>query len=140
MFITTKKDIPNIALKLYRNSNNVNDNKADASASFLTFNSDNLIVNNPLFEGRLELATEGLEPSYSNKLKNLLSKTNALTIANYILAMKTEINLSDSYRMIILKALVGLSQFFRNEISFQTMGLMFLDSYRKTDTTDPLHK
>jgi integrase len=131
-------------MKLPRNSYNVNDNKANVSASFLTFSSDNLTVNNPLFEGRLELATEGLEPSYFNKLKKLLSKTNALTIANYILAMKTEINLSDSYRMINLKVLVRISQFFRNKISFQTMGrkeiLMFLDSYRKTDAVDPIHR
>jgi hypothetical protein len=86
MFITMKKDILNIAMKLHRNSNNFNDIKANVSVSFLTFSSDNLIVNNPLFEVRLELATEGLE------LKKLLSKTNALTIANYILTMKTELN------------------------------------------------
>jgi integrase len=57
--------------------------------------------------------------------------------------MKTEINLSDSYRMINLKALVGLSRF-HNMISFQAMRreeiLMFLDSYRKTDAADPMHK
>jgi hypothetical protein len=56
-----KKDIHNLAMKLYRNSNNVNDNKGNVTVSFLTTRSDNLIVNNPLFEGRLELATEGLE-------------------------------------------------------------------------------
>lgn len=87
-----EKDILNIAMKLHRNSNNFNDIKANVSASFLTFSSDNLIVNNPLFEVRLEPATEGLEPSYFNKLKKLLSMTNALTIVNYILTMKTEIN------------------------------------------------
>jgi len=131
-------------MKPHSNNDNDNDNKANVSGSFLVFSSDNLTVNNPLFERRVELATEGLEPSYLNKLKNSLSQTNALTVADYILAMKTEINLSDSYRMINLKALVGLSIFFQNKISFQTMGrreiLMFLDSYRKTDTADLMHK
>jgi len=74
-------------MKLHRNNNNYNDNKANVSASSLAFSSDNLTVNNPLSERRLELATEGLEPSYFNKLKKSLSQTDALTIANYILAM-----------------------------------------------------
>jgi len=57
-------------MKLHRNNNNDDDNKANVSASSLTFSSDNLTVKNPLFERRLELAAEGLEPSYFNKLKN----------------------------------------------------------------------
>jgi hypothetical protein len=58
--------------------------------------------------------------------------------------MKTEINPSDGYRMINLKALARISQFFGNRILFKTMGrkeiLMFLDSYRKPDAADLMHK
>jgi hypothetical protein len=75
-------------MKPCRNNNNDNVNKSHVSAASLALSSDNLTVNNPLFERRLELATEGLEPSYFNRLRKLLSMTNALTIANYILTMK----------------------------------------------------
>lgn len=124
---------------------NENDNKANVHVSLLSVKtSDNLTVNDPLFERRLELATVGLEPSYFSKLKKSLCQINALTIANYILAMKTEINLSDGYRMINLKAFARVSQFFENKISFKMMGrkeiLMYLDSYRKPDAADPMHK
>jgi hypothetical protein len=143
MFITIRQYSSIFAMKLH--DINDNDNNANVPVSFLAVNrSDSLTVNDSLFERRLELATEGLESSYFNKLKKSLCQTNALTIANYILAMKTEINPSDGYRMINLKALARISQFFGNKILFKTMGrkeiLMFLDSYHKPDAADLMHK
>jgi hypothetical protein len=69
------------------------------------------VSNNPLFERKLELATEGLEPSFVNKLKTAVSNDNALIIANYIIAMKTEINPSDKYRIITSKHLQNYHNF-----------------------------
>jgi hypothetical protein len=50
----------------------------------------------------------------------------------------------NSFRMINLKALARVSQFFGYKISFKMMGrkeiLMFLGSYRKSDAADPMHK
>ena len=104
---------------------------------------DFTVSNNPLFERKLELATEGLEPSSVNKLKTAVSNDNALIIANYIIAMKTEINPSDKYRINNIQTLAKLSQFFKNQISFKQMTrdniLLFLDSYRKTDAQDSMH-
>ncbi|HET7284242.1 MAG TPA: hypothetical protein VFI70_06105 [Nitrososphaeraceae archaeon] len=101
------------------------------------------VSNNPLFERKLELATEALEPSFVNKLKTAVSNDNALIIANYIIAMKTEINPSDKYRINNIQTLAKLSQFFKNQISFKQMTrdniLLFLDSYRKTDAQDSMH-
>lgn len=53
---------------------------------------------NPLFDRKIEAATEGLLPCFSKTLHHKLPAENALTIANYILSMKTEINASLNYR------------------------------------------
>ena len=48
-----------------------------------------------------------------------LPKDNALTIVNYILSMKNEINLSDGYRKLNIYALYIISQFFKNKKTFK---------------------
>jgi len=72
-----------------------------------------------------------------------ISSENALNIAEYILAMKTETNLSDMYITTIIQTLSILSRFSRNK-SFTHMTrdeiLVYLDSIRKPDMLDPLHK
>ena len=54
----------------------------------------------PLFDRKVDLVTAGLWAYYARCLKNEreVSRNNALTICNYIMSMKTEINLSDNYR------------------------------------------
>jgi len=58
--------------------------------------------------------------------------------------MKIEINLSDNYRMSIIKLLTVVSLYFNNVNLFEKMErkdiLTFLDSFRKTETSDPLHR
>jgi hypothetical protein len=54
--------------------------------------SENAGNKNPLFDRKIETATEGLLPCFSNTLYHKLPTENALTIANYIISMKTEIN------------------------------------------------
>ncbi|MFZ0647272.1 MAG: hypothetical protein WAM27_03520, partial [Nitrososphaeraceae archaeon] len=51
----------------------------------------------PILERKLDSVTAGLGPAFLNIL-HTISYENASTIADYILAMKTEANLSDSYR------------------------------------------
>lgn len=52
--------------------------------------------NDALFDRKIDLITEGIAPFFASKLREL-SKDNALTIIDYILSMKNEINLSDNY-------------------------------------------
>jgi hypothetical protein len=54
-----------------------------------------------LFERKIQDVTEGLNPDCFNWLYNNIASTNkeiAITIATYIMSMKTEIKLSDYYR------------------------------------------
>ena len=94
------------------------------------------------FEQKLKDATSGLIP-YFSKLLHKISKENAWIIANYIASMKTEVNLSLHYRRDTIHVLANLS-IFCNDKSFQQITraetLAFLDSFRKDEDIDPLHK
>jgi integrase len=100
---------------------------------------------NALFDRKLDLISAGLQPFLNRFLKdeNEVSKDNALIIYNYIMAMKTEINLSDNYRRTTLVLLIRLSRFLQNK-SFNLVSrdniLEFLDGLRKPESVDPLHK
>lgn len=96
-----------------------------------------------LFERKIDLITEGIDRFFVSKLRGL-SKDNALTIIDYILSMKNEINLSDNYRKLNIFALQSLSMFLKNKKTYKELTrddvLQFLDSLRKPEASDPLHR
>jgi integrase len=103
---------------------------------------------NILFETKIEAAVEGLSSQYA-KYFSKISRDNALIIANYISSIRTEANPSDHYRVSIIKLLCAFSKFFSDdtysrvklfEDITRTDLLLFLDSFRKAETVDPLHK
>jgi integrase len=74
-----------------------------------------------------------------------MTEANAATIVKYIAAMKSEINLSDNYRRDVIVVLNKFSKYEGNRDKpfkdlTRTDVLAFLDSFRKTETQDPLHK
>jgi integrase len=104
--------------------------------------------NDPLLDRKIEDIASGLLPHYSNLLHkmSLSSKENALTIISYINAMRTEVNLSDHYRMDLIRILSTFSNYFQHKLSLKQKQitrdnlLAFLDSFRKPESVDPLHK
>ncbi len=67
-----------------------------------------------------------------------------IPLLNTLIRQDTKISFSDHYRMSIIKVLNRLSNFCENK-NFKSMNrtddiLPFLDSYRKSDAIDPLHK
>jgi integrase/recombinase XerD len=95
-----------------------------------------------ILDRKIEEITAGLSGIYS---KNLLyaSQNNAVTIIDYIAAMRVEINPSDSYRKDLIEFICRFSKFNNNkpfkELT-RTDVIAFLDTLRKTETQDPLHK
>jgi integrase len=96
---------------------------------------------------------EGLPPNCFHHLHDKVlcagskGKENAMTICDYISSLKSEINPSDHYRRDTIMLLCNLSTFFNknaNVKSFKEITredlLSFLDSYRKPESIDPLHK
>jgi hypothetical protein len=69
--------------------------------------------NRPLFfERKIDEVTASLRPEYSRLLYSLTVQ-NALFIADYILSMKTEINLSDNHREGMIKLLCNISKYIK---------------------------
>ena len=90
-------------------------------------------------------ATAGIAKCFRNIILKLRNQDNAVTIARFILSMKNEINLSDNYRMSLLRTLSDLSNFISNEEkenkTFSKITeddlLLFLNSFRKAEPIDP---
>ncbi len=95
----------------------------------------------------IENATERLPFECFNIIHNKVlpaHKQNAITICLYINSMRSEINLADHYRKGVILVLSRFSMYLKNTISFEEMArgdlLSFLDSFRKFETSDPLHR
>jgi len=99
-----------------------------------------------ILQKRIENATEGLPFECFNLLNDRVlpvNKENALVICDYMLSLKSEINPSDSYRRNNIIVLSNFSIFVKNKIFKELTRedlLSFLDSFRKIETIDPLHK
>ena len=91
---------------------------------------------------KIEVVTEGLHKDIDRELTERVSTENAITIANFILAQKTEINLPDTYRKTFINVLTVLSKFLKNKL-FKDITrediLLCLVSLRKHEASDPLH-
>jgi integrase len=96
-----------------------------------------------VFDKKVALAVEGLEPFFDKILRNTL-KENAFIIAEYMNTVKREINISNGYRKSNIYTLTNLSKFHSNIKNFKEMTgediLLYLDSFRKPEASDPLHK
>jgi hypothetical protein len=60
------------------------------------------------FDRRIDLETEGIDSFFGSILKEILAD-NGLTIVNYVLSMRSEINLSDGYRKLNIYLLYSVS-------------------------------
>jgi integrase/recombinase XerD len=108
----------------------------------LLSSTENIVKCSPLLDRKIEEAGEGLPASYTRQLHSI-SEENAAIIIEYIAAMKSEVNLSDNYRKDLIEALSRFSKYNDNK-PFKALCrsdiIAFLDTYRKTETQDPLHK
>lgn len=95
-----------------------------------------------LLDLKINETAAGLPASFGKQLHSI-NKDNAGTIVKYIAAMKSEVNLSEHYRKDLIEVLCRFSKFCNNK-DFQDLEradiLGFLDSFRKLEIRDPLHK
>ena len=96
-----------------------------------------------LFDRKIAIACEGLRSHYYDLFDKIPLKENALTLASYIISMKSEINPSNNYRIDIIEKISRLSIYYGKTL-FKDMTreqiLEFLDHLRKPEASDPLHK
>jgi hypothetical protein len=96
-----------------------------------TNNNSTTIISN---ERKISLAAEGLQHYFKNSLTIKTSNQNALTISEYVLLLKREINPSQNYKKIQIQALVELSGYLKQKPFKQLTTedvLSFLDKFRK---------
>jgi hypothetical protein len=96
----------------------------------------------PLLERKIEETSAGLQAAFARHLSSI-SEDDAITIIDYIAAMKSEVNLSDNYRRDIIEILCRFSRFNSNK-HFKGLKradtIAFLETFRRTETQDPMHK
>src|SRR5919198_2782934 len=96
-----------------------------------------------LFDRKIAIACEGLRSYYYDLFYKIPLKENALTLASYIISMKSEINPSYNYRIDVIEKISRLS-IYSVKTLFKDMTkeqiLDFLDHLRKPEASDPLHK
>jgi uncharacterized protein YihD (DUF1040 family) len=106
------------------------------------------IVANSELDRKIALATECFITSKSSELilkdRTRLSEDNALTVCNYIIAFKHEVNPRPSYIQYTIQFLSELSKAIGIEKRFEDYTkddiLRYHDSYRKSESEDPMHK
>jgi hypothetical protein len=94
--------------------NEYNNQKYCYLSSSLLSSQKELVAATAVFDRKIEVATEGLQPYISNYFK-VLGITNSTILADYIIAARSESTISDSYRKETIK---GLSSCYPN---FSTM-------------------
>jgi integrase/recombinase XerD len=96
----------------------------------------------PLLDRRIEEISAGISASYSLHLRSA-GQNNVTVIIDYIVSMKSEVNLSDHYRRDLIEVLSKFSKYNDNK-SFKDLKrsdvIAFLETFRRTETQDPLHK
>ena len=100
------------------------------------------LLTGTLLDRKIEETGAGLPLSYTNKLY-VINQRNAATIIDYISAMRIEVNISDHYRKDLIEILCRVSRYCKDKLFKDVTRdniTTFLDSFRKTETSDPLHK
>ena len=96
----------------------------------------------PLLDRKIEEISAGISASYSQHLRSA-GQDNVTVIIDYIVTIKSEVNLSDHYRRDLIEVLSKFSKFNDNK-SFKDLKrsdvIAFLETYRRTEVQDPLHK
>jgi hypothetical protein len=118
--------------------------QVSTSASTSTSTStSNLAAKSAILNRKIDETVAGLQASFG-KLLHSINETNAVIIVEYVAALKTEVNLADTYRQGVITLLCRLSTHHDNKRSLKDLTrtdvLAFLDNFRKTETQDPLHK
>src|SRR5690348_12492176 len=106
------------------------------------------IITNSELNRKIGLATDCFTTTKASELilkdRTRLSEENALTVCNYIIAFKHEVNPRPSYIQSTIQFLSELSKAVGVEKRFEDFPkddiLLYLDSYRKPENEDPMHK
>jgi site-specific recombinase XerD len=96
-----------------------------------------------LLDNKIDIVTAGLDRYLRKQLKKHVSRENSAIISDYSLIQKNEMNLSETYRSTTLSVLSVFCKALHNKSFLEITRsdiLSYLDSLRKPEAIDPLHK
>jgi hypothetical protein len=97
----------------------------------------------PNFDRKLDLITAGAKPFVKRHLLEKITRQNCATIVDYMISMQTEVSPAQTYRIVTINKLKEFAEF-HNPKPFENITrqdvIDFLDSLRKPETIDMLHK
>jgi hypothetical protein len=121
--------------------------KKKSIAETITTRESAVLNDDERLETRITLATKGFTRKFCELLlkdRNRLSRENAMTVSEYVIAMKREINPRYNYVRYTIQYLSELSRTVGISKKFIDMTrddiLTYLDKNRKPEDEDPLHK
>ncbi|MGA9842966.1 MAG: hypothetical protein WBQ25_11680, partial [Nitrososphaeraceae archaeon] len=130
-----------------RRNPGISDIKKKSIAETTTTRESAVLNDDERLERKITLATEGFTRKFCELLlkdRNRLSKENALTVSEYVIVMKREINPRYNYVRYTIQFLSELSRTVGISKNFIDMTrddlLSYLDKSRKPENEDPLHK
>jgi len=117
--------------------------KPNTILSYNQNNNNTCYDNKSVYDKKIELAVEGLTPFFESLLRERTTRENALFIAEYNIASMRETNISSAARKNNIQTLVEFTEFLSQK-DFREMTredvLLYLDSLRRPDASDPLHR
>jgi integrase/recombinase XerD len=138
--------IPSTSLSSVHLATKVHTSSSSSSPSLR--NNDDVNFDVAMLDRKITIAKEGFTTHKFCELilrdRSRLSKENALTVCEYVIAMKREVNPRLSYKRYTIQFLSELSRAVGIEKKFIDMTrddiLCYLDKCRKPENEDPLHK
>jgi hypothetical protein len=144
----------NLSIKsiIANNNDSDYDNPPTLTSQDARVNNNNAIISSELLERKIASATDGLIDYFTSQLNNLSlkSKENTLTICDYIAALTIEVNPVLMYKRTQILVLCYLSLHYYDHKSGKQKKLFsdmtrnevlgYLDSLRKPEASDPMHK
>lgn len=103
----------------------------------------------PHFDRKLEIVTAGLTREFCSSLQDKITREDASIIMDYMISLNSEVNPSVNYRKGIIRCLTRFCRFKQSFCPKERANLKqldrkdvlaFLDSLRKSEIADPLHK
>jgi hypothetical protein len=117
--------------------------KPNIIPSYNQNNNNTYYDNKSVYDKTIELAVEGLTPFFESLLRERTIRENALFIAEYNIASMRETNISSVARKNNIQTLLEFTEFLSQK-DFREMAredvLLYLDSLRRPDASDPLHR
>jgi hypothetical protein len=117
--------------------------QSQVSTATTTTTTTKIAPKSAILDRKIDETAAGLQSAVAKRLHSI-NETNAVIIVDYVASLKSEVNFADHYRRDVIIILCKVSEYSKNSKLFKDLTrsdvLEFLDSHRKNEIQDSLHK